>query len=495
MSVAATVWWDRRFQWRRRVALTLIGIALGARPGLVLACAGDCDGDGTVTVNELVTAVTIALGTAALSTCTAVDANGDGTVIIDELVAAVSSALIECAGGPTTTLTGSCEAPGGHGNRGLQPCAAGTPITVYRCDDRSQCLHQHDLTMIASGAVADNGGWAVQIGPTNADAALVFQASITDAVVYRALGFGGVGSSQRAGLAHATIFAPVAITPVTEAGVELLDMNGFENYSNTGAQQVLGAVEQATANVSFDGDMPDTAVSAALQIASADPTVMTLLQTARTSPTPTPTVSAGRFVDNGDGTITDPQTGLIWEKKDLGGGLHDESIAYVWAGSCSDNSGYCQPDAAAASTCTTATGGAIGCAQCGGAASCETSGGLLTIWQWLNQLNAANFVGHSDWRIPTIEKDGGRAELETIADTNAPECIAANQCVPMAFNSSCTAGCAVTTCSCTQYSLYWSATTDANSPIAAWLVNFNFGSVYDSGKSLGLYVRAVRGGS
>ncbi|HUA34481.1 MAG TPA: hypothetical protein VMA09_12805 [Candidatus Binataceae bacterium] len=31
----------------------------------------------------------------------------------------------------------------------------------------------------------------------------------------------------------------------------------------------------------------------------------------------------GRYVDNGDGTITDKNTGLMWEKKTTGGGVHE----------------------------------------------------------------------------------------------------------------------------------------------------------------------------
>jgi hypothetical protein len=57
------------------------------------AVIGDCDGNGAVTVDELVSGVNIALGLAPLSRCPAFDANGDGMVSIDELVRAVSVAL------------------------------------------------------------------------------------------------------------------------------------------------------------------------------------------------------------------------------------------------------------------------------------------------------------------------------------------------------------------------------------------------------------------
>ncbi len=65
----------------------------GQAPG---PCAGDCDGDGTVNVAELIRAVNIALDALPISQCTAVDADGNGSVTIDELVRAVGSALQGC---------------------------------------------------------------------------------------------------------------------------------------------------------------------------------------------------------------------------------------------------------------------------------------------------------------------------------------------------------------------------------------------------------------
>jgi hypothetical protein len=60
------------------------------------ACAGDCSGDNSVVVNELIVGVNIALGNAAASACPAFDRNGDGMVSINELIAAVSAALDGC---------------------------------------------------------------------------------------------------------------------------------------------------------------------------------------------------------------------------------------------------------------------------------------------------------------------------------------------------------------------------------------------------------------
>src|SRR5262245_58075629 len=59
-------------------------------------CQGDCNSDGQVGVNELIVAVNIALGGAAIDECTPVDANGDGEVAIAEIIGAVNAALNGC---------------------------------------------------------------------------------------------------------------------------------------------------------------------------------------------------------------------------------------------------------------------------------------------------------------------------------------------------------------------------------------------------------------
>jgi len=60
------------------------------------SCAGDCDGGGTVTVNELIQCVNIALGNQPVSSCPDCDPGGDGDVTVDELVKAVNAALSGC---------------------------------------------------------------------------------------------------------------------------------------------------------------------------------------------------------------------------------------------------------------------------------------------------------------------------------------------------------------------------------------------------------------
>lgn len=54
---------------------------------------GDCNGDGRVTIDELIRAVNLALGALPVESCPAADCDGDGSVRINELICAVSSAL------------------------------------------------------------------------------------------------------------------------------------------------------------------------------------------------------------------------------------------------------------------------------------------------------------------------------------------------------------------------------------------------------------------
>lgn len=60
------------------------------------SCFADCDGNGSVTVDEILAAVRIGIGEADVERCRAADADGDDRVVIDELVRAVADALDGC---------------------------------------------------------------------------------------------------------------------------------------------------------------------------------------------------------------------------------------------------------------------------------------------------------------------------------------------------------------------------------------------------------------
>jgi hypothetical protein len=92
-----------------RRALLLVAVVLwfstAASSRAQQLCVGDCDADGAVTVNELVLGVTIALGTAALASCSSFDCEGTGSAPIRCLVRGVGRLLTGCAATPKPTPT------------------------------------------------------------------------------------------------------------------------------------------------------------------------------------------------------------------------------------------------------------------------------------------------------------------------------------------------------------------------------------------------------
>jgi len=145
------------------------------------------------------------------------------------------------------------------------------------------------------------------------------------------------------------------------------------------------------------------------------------------------------FTDNGDGTITDNRTGLVWEKLARDGSIHEYSTEYTWH--------------TAATKIAALNGG-------------------------------GGFAGYTDWRLPNI------SELQSLANFGAMA-----PAVDAPFHTGCIAACTVTTCSCTQFSRYWSATSRQDNPTFAWNVSFTHGVVEFSDKTGNYYVRAVRSGS
>ena len=154
------------------------------------------------------------------------------------------------------------------------------------------------------------------------------------------------------------------------------------------------------------------------------------------------------FVDNGNGTITDRNTGLTWTKQSDGDGFFDKDDRYRWT---------------------------------------IFNAGQVTIWQWLDALQG--FAGHRDWRIPNAR------ELATLIDYGR-----SSPAIHPAFDSNCIEGCSVSTCSCTAHSAvfqeeerYWSSTTYDDFTGNAWFVDFDDGDVSHLPKESALHVRAVRG--
>jgi len=165
------------------------------------------------------------------------------------------------------------------------------------------------------------------------------------------------------------------------------------------------------------------------------------------------------YQNNGDGTITDLNTGLIWEQKMRDAAwpivnLHDVTLTFAW-------------DSAAP-----------------------------TIWDWLEQVNTeggTGLAGYNDWRIPNVK------ELQSIVDYGR-----ITLAVDPAFNNGLGFNngpffppCSVAECSLTGPGDYWSATSFNINSFNAWVVGFFFiegGSVRFSRKDNAHFVRAVRGG-
>jgi hypothetical protein len=86
---------EHRLRRARRTGAAVVGLVIALVAPLRGACTGDCDGDGTVTIAELVILVDLALD-GSVAQCPAGDLNDDGAITIEELIAAVTSALQGC---------------------------------------------------------------------------------------------------------------------------------------------------------------------------------------------------------------------------------------------------------------------------------------------------------------------------------------------------------------------------------------------------------------
>jgi hypothetical protein len=165
-----------------------------------------------------------------------------------------------------------------------------------------------------------------------------------------------------------------------------------------------------------------------------------------------------RYLDNHDGTISDLNTLLTWEKKDAfgSGTVHDAAAYYTWPGALvwSTNLGL------------------------------TLAADAATVF--------GSFAGRTDWRLPTI------SELTTILDTSIGLCAQTINngnppCIDPIFRNGVD--------SFTGSDGYWSSTTYTVFPESAWMVDFGDGVVNQFTKvpeGPGVpgtrLVRAVRGG-
>lgn len=81
-------------RWMAMAALLALAVVAG-RPAPAQACRGDCDGSGSVTVDELALATNIVLGTKPTGACFAFSTSG-GRADVADLLAVVRNALEGC---------------------------------------------------------------------------------------------------------------------------------------------------------------------------------------------------------------------------------------------------------------------------------------------------------------------------------------------------------------------------------------------------------------
>jgi len=163
------------------------------------------------------------------------------------------------------------------------------------------------------------------------------------------------------------------------------------------------------------------------------------------------------YVDNGDGTVTDNRTGLMWEKKSAvgSGDVHDLNTVYTWSAGNADQ----KPDGTLFTTFLATLNG----------------GDYYNPTDMLDETASPGtcFANHCDWRIPTV------VELQSIL--LAPFPCGTSPCIDPTFGPA-------------QASFYWSSSSSAGDPVNAWVVVFYNGFAGSGNKVSTFDARAVRGG-
>jgi hypothetical protein len=80
----------------RNGPLTVEAAAVDGSLTLAPPCAGDCDGDLSVELSELVLGVNVALGQSPVALCGRIDGDRSGQVTVDELLEGVASTMRSC---------------------------------------------------------------------------------------------------------------------------------------------------------------------------------------------------------------------------------------------------------------------------------------------------------------------------------------------------------------------------------------------------------------
>ena len=250
---------------------------------------------------------------------------------------------------------------------------------------------------------------------------------------------------------RALLLGGMAVVAPVLAG-ELTIPNVFTANTPARAAQVNGNFEAVKGAVD-DNDQRLTALQAAVDALAA-------------SLTCSPDTPA-RFTDNGDGTICDSETGLMWEKKLAADGTEGGNCA---AAAQADRSARCVNNTYNWTDPAVLNGE-------------PPDGPLFT--DFLSRMNLGDSAasdastiiqaGYTDWRIPNV------VELRSILLAEFPDC-PGSPCIDEVFGPTQTA------------SAYWSSSSFTDQPEKAFAVGFGNGDTFPPGKPSAAPVRAVRGG-
>lgn len=144
-----------------RGGLVLLALTLSfTSSAAALQCVGDCGLDGSVTVDEIVIGLGIALGQGDLGSCAPFDRSRDNAVTVDEILAAVDAALNGCTPNQTPE---TADLPSYRTYPGQQ-----VRVTIPGSDADGDHL-RFDSTTLPLGATLDSGTGVLSWDPTAAD--------------------------------------------------------------------------------------------------------------------------------------------------------------------------------------------------------------------------------------------------------------------------------------------------------------------------------------
>ena len=146
------------------------------------------------------------------------------------------------------------------------PCAAGTQITVSRCNNLS--CDPANLTEVGSAPLGDDGSFQVALALEQIKGVRLLFAVV---IVEGDSGAGGTGQQTPyrvmnfgppLGGGHVT---DVLVDPSSEAALRLLSEEGLESYSDDAIGSTIAAVRTANAANSFAGQEAAAAVDSAAE--------------------------------------------------------------------------------------------------------------------------------------------------------------------------------------------------------------------------------------